>query len=96
MVDYKHEVDIMIVDANTRVSDDEREKLLKHLLDQKDKPRLGVVIEMNKTILKKMINEYVDCPVLERHILFAQCFICPNFRNRIGGKVLCKGEPIKP
>ncbi|MFM7797275.1 MAG: hypothetical protein ACKO7N_10980, partial [Candidatus Nitrosotenuis sp.] len=46
-------------------------------------------------MLKKMKQEYVDCPVLKGNTSFIQCFVCSNFQSRVMGKVLCKGSPLK-
>ena len=45
-------------------------------------------------MLKKMKQEFVDCPVLKEDTHFIQCFVCPNFQSRVMGKVLCKGDPL--
>ena len=45
-------------------------------------------------MLKRMKQEYVECPVLNEHVHFVQCFVCTNFQSRVVGKVLCKGSPL--
>ncbi len=46
---------------------------------------------VTERMLKKMKQEYVDCPVLKDQIQFVQCFVCPNFQSRVMGKVLTSG-----
>jgi len=60
-------------------------------MDEKGKLKLKVV---SPKMLKRMKQEFVDCPVLKENIQFIQCFICPNFQSRVMGKVFCKGEPL--
>jgi len=45
-------------------------------------------------MLKRMKQEFVDCPVLKKEVQFIPCFICPNFLSRVTGKVLCKGDNL--
>ncbi len=61
------------------------------LMDDKGKLKLKGV---SPKILKRMKQEYVDCPVYKEKIQFIQCFVCPNFQSRVMGKVFCKGEPL--
>ena len=61
------------------------------MMDEKGKLKLKGV---SPKMLKKMKQEYVECPVLEGKVHFIQCFVCPNFQSRVMGKVLCRGDPI--
>jgi len=91
-LERKYEVDI--------VSTEEKQKITKELkavlqesgmMDEKGKLKLKGV---SPKMLKKMKQEYVDCPVLKENAQFIQCFVCPNFQSRVMGKVFCKGEPL--
>ena len=62
------------------------------MMDDKGKLKLKGV---SPKMLKKMKQEFVDCPVLKEDIQFVQCFVCPNFQSRVMGKVLCKGDSLK-
>ena len=61
------------------------------LMDDKGKLKLKGV---SPKMLKRMKQEYVDCPVLEQKVQFVPCFVCPNFQSRVTGKVLCKGDKL--
>ncbi|MDH3276948.1 MAG: hypothetical protein OEL77_09555 [Nitrosopumilus sp.] len=88
----KYEVDIK--------STEEKQKMTKELkailqeagmMDEKGKLKLKGV---SPKMLKKMKQEFVECPVLKGNIQFIQCFVCPNFQSRVMGKVFCKGDPL--
>ena len=61
------------------------------MMDEKGKLKLKGV---SPKMLKRMKQEYVDCPVLKENTQFIQCFVCPNFQSRVMGKVFCKGDPL--
>ena len=61
------------------------------MMDDKGKLKLKGV---SPKMLKRMKQEYVECPVLKDDIHFIQCFVCPNFQSRVTGKVLCKGDSL--
>jgi hypothetical protein len=91
-LERKYEVDI--------ISTEEKQKLTKEIkailqesgmMDEKGKLKLKGV---SPKMLKKMKQEYVECPVLKENIQFIQCFVCPNFQSRVMGKVFCKGDPL--
>ena len=91
-LERKYEVDI--------ISTEEKQKITKELkailqesgmMDEKGKLKLKGV---SPKMLKKMKQEYVDCPVLKDKTQFIQCFVCPNFQSRVMGKVFCKGDPL--
>ncbi len=62
------------------------------MTDDKGKFKLKGV---SPKMLKRMKQEYVDCPILGDGIHFVQCFVCPNFQSRVIGKVLCKGKDLQ-
>ena len=62
------------------------------MMDEKGKLKLKGV---SPKMLKRMKQEFVECPVLKEDTHFIQCFVCPNFQSRVMGKVLCKGDPLK-
>ena len=60
-------------------------------MDEKGKLKLKGV---SPKMLKRMKQEYVECPVLKNDTHFIQCFVCKNFQSRVMGDVLCKGDPL--
>ena len=79
-LDFKYEVEI----KNT----EERQMIPKEV-----KAELKVK-GVSPKMLKRMKQEFVDCPVLEQKVQFVPCFVCPNFQSRVTGKVLCKGDKL--
>ena len=79
---------IQIEDSGAGISQEHMEGMM----DDKGKLKLKGV---SPKMLKRMKQEFVDCPVLKDHIHFIQCFVCPNFQSRVTGKVLCKGDKLK-
>ena len=61
------------------------------LMDEKGKLKIKGV---SPKMLKRMKQEFVDCPVLKKEVQFIPCFVCPNFQSRVTGKVLCKGDNL--
>jgi len=91
-LEYKYEVDIHQTEERQKIPDSVKEELKKSgMMDEKGKLKLNGV---SPKMLKKMKQEYVECPVLKTDIHFVQCFVCPNFQSRVMGKVLCKGDPL--
>lgn len=92
-LEHKYEVEIKATEKQQRFSDDVK-KVLKAsgMMDDKGKLKLKGV---SPKMLKRMKQEYVECPVLKQDVQFVQCFVCPNFQSRVTGKVLCKGNPLK-
>ena len=91
-LERKYEVEI--------AENEEKQKLTKEIkailqesgmMDEKGKLKLKGV---SPKMLKKMKQEYVECPVFKENIQFIQCFVCPNFQSRVMGKVFCKGDPL--
>ncbi|WOV92571.1 MAG: hypothetical protein R1F52_05515 [Candidatus Nitrosoabyssus spongiisocia] len=91
-LEHKYEIKILQTDARHTFSPDLKNELKSGgMMDEKGKLKIkGVSAKM----LKKMKQEYVDCPVYNDKISFIQCFICPNFQSRVMGSVLCKGDPL--
>ena len=92
-LEHKYEVVIEITEAKQKLPDEVKEELkVSGMMDEKGKLKLKVV---SPKMLKKMKQEFVNCPVLKKEIQFVQCFVCPNFQSRVMGKVLCKGDSLK-
>jgi len=92
-LEHKHEVVIQKTEERQKIPDDVKEILKESgMMDDKGKLKLKGV---SPKMLKKMKQEFVDCPVLKADTHFIQCFVCPNFQSRVMGKVLCKGDPLK-
>ena len=92
-LEHKHEVKVKQREERQKLPDDVKNELkASGMMDEKGKLKLKGV---SPKMLKKMKQEYVDCPVLEKEAHFIQCFVCPNFQSRVMGNVLCKGESLK-
>jgi hypothetical protein len=92
-LEHKYEVEVKTTEKQMRLSDEIKNELkASGMMDEKGKLKLKGV---SPKMLKRMKQEYVDCPVLKQDVGFVQCFVCPNFQSRVTGKVLCKGEPLK-
>ena len=91
-LEHKFEVEIQQTEEKQKLPKEIKEELKESgMMDDKGKLKLKGV---SPKMLKRMKQEYVDCPVLEDKIQFVQCFICPNFQSRVTGKVLCKGDKL--
>ena len=91
-LEHKYEVDIKSREGRQKLPDSVKEILkATGMMDEKGKLKLKGV---SPKMLKRMKQEYVDCPVLKEDINFIQCFVCPNFQSRVMGKVLCKGDAL--
>ena len=91
-LEHKYEVDIQETEKRQRLPDEVKAELKESgMMDDKGKLKLKGV---SPKMLKRMKQEYVDCPVLKKDIQFIQCFICSNFQSRVTGKVLCKGDKL--
>ncbi len=91
-LEHKYEVEIKMTEDRQKIPDDVKIELKKSgMMDDKGKLKLKGV---SPKMLKKMKQEFVDCPVFKEKIHFVQCFVCPNFQSRVMGKVLCKGDPL--
>ncbi len=91
-LEHKYEVEIKTTENRQKLSEDVKTELkASGMMDDKGKIKLKGV---SPKMLKKMKQEYVDCPVLKADTNFIQCFVCPNFQSRVMGKVLCKGNAL--
>ena len=91
-LDFKYEVEIKKTEEKQMIPKEVKAELkASGLMDDKGKLKLKGV---SPKMLKRMKQEYVDCPVLEQKVQFVPCFVCPNFQSRVIGKVLCKGDKL--
>jgi len=91
-LEHKFEVEIQETEDKQKLPQEVKDELkASGMMDDKGKLKLKGV---SPKMLKKMKQEYVDCPVLKDNIQFIQCFVCPNFQSRVMGKVLCKGDKL--
>ena len=92
-LERKYEVEIKTTEEKQKLPKEVKEDLQESgMMDEKGKLKLKGV---SPKMLKRMKQEFVDCPVLKGDIQFIQCFVCPNFQSRVMGKVFCKGDPLK-
>ena len=91
-LEHKYGVGIKSREGRQKLPDDVKQELkASGMMDEKGKLKLKGV---SPKMLKRMKQEYVDCPVLNDEIQFIQCFVCPNFQSRVMGNVLCKGDKL--
>ena len=91
-LDFKYEVEIKNTEEKQMIPKEVKAELkASGLMDEKGKLKLKGV---SPKMLKRMKQEFVDCPVLEQKVQFVPCFVCPNFQSRVTGKVLCKGDKL--
>ena len=91
-LEHKYEVNIEQTEKRQRLPQNVKDELkASGMMDDKGKLKLKGV---SPKMLKRMKQEYVNCPVFKEEIQFIQCFVCPNFQSRVTGKVLCKGDSI--
>lgn len=91
-LERKYEVEIKEREGRQKLPDDVKAELkTSGMMDEKGKLKLKGV---SPKMLKRMKQEYVECPVLKEDIHFIQCFVCPNFQSRVMGKVFCKGDKL--
>ena len=89
---FKYEVEIKSVEKRQILSKEVKEELKNSgMMDEKGKLKIKGV---SPKMLKRMKQEFVDCPVLKKDVQFIPCFVCPNFQSRVTGKVLCKGDNL--
>lgn len=92
-LEHKYEVEVKSTEKRQVLPSQIKEELkASGMMDDKGKLKLKGV---SPKMLKRMKQEYVECPVLKDEIQFVQCFVCPNFQSRVMGKVLCKGDKLK-
>ena len=91
-LEFKYEVEIKKTEEKQKIPKEVKEELkASGMMDEKGKLKLKGV---SPKMLKRMKQEFVDCPVLEQKVQFVPCFVCPNFQSRVTGKVLCKGDKL--
>jgi len=91
-LEHKYEVIIKETEDKQKLPEDVKVELkASGMMDDKGKLKLKGV---SPKMLKKMKQEFVECPVLKENIQFIQCFVCTNFQSRVMGKVLCKGDKL--
>ena len=91
-LEHKYEVKVKQREGRQKLPDDVKDELKDSgMIDEKCNLKLKGV---SPKMLKKMKQEYVDCPVLKKDAHFIQCFVCPNFQSRVMGSVLCKGDSL--
>jgi len=89
---FKYEVEIKNTDKRQMFTKEIKEELKNSgMMDEKGKLKIKGV---SPKMLKRMKQEFVDCPVLKQQVQFVPCFVCPNFQSRVTGKVLCKGDDL--
>jgi hypothetical protein len=92
-LEHKFDVKINTTEEKQKLPVEIKEELkASGMMDEKGKLKLKGV---SPKMLKKMKQEFVECPVIKEDIQFIQCFVCPNFQSRVMGEVLCKGDPLK-
>ena len=91
-LEFKYEVEIKNTEERQMIPKEVKAELkASGMMDEKGKLKLKGV---SPKMLKRMKQEFVDCPVLEQKVHFVPCFVCPNFQSRVTGKVLCKGDKL--
>ena len=84
---FKYEVEIKSADKRQMLTNEVKDELkASGMMDEKGKLKINGV---SAKMLKRMKQEFVDCPVLKKEVQFIPCFVCPNFLSRVSGKVLC-------
>ena len=91
-LEHKYDVKILEREGRQKLPDNVKEELKSSgMMDEKGKLKLKGV---SPKMLKRMKQEYVECPVLKEDTHFIQCFVCKNFQSRVMGEVLCKGDKL--
>ena len=91
-LEHKYEVEVKSTEKRQKIPDKVKAELkASGMMDDKGKLKLKGV---SPKMLKKMKQEFVECPVLKEETHFIQCFVCPNFQSRVMGNVLCKGDSL--
>ena len=91
-LEYKYEVEIKEREGRQRLPQKIKNELkASGMLDEAGKLKLKGV---SPKMLKRMKQEFVECPVFKDDVHFIQCFVCPNFQSRVMGNVLCKGDKL--
>ncbi len=88
----KYLVKINQVEKSPKLTDEAKAELMSvGMMDEKGKLKLKGV---SPKMLKRMKQESVNCPVLNKEVAFVQCYVCRNFHSRVSGQVYCKGNPL--
>ena len=91
-LEHKYDVKILEREGKIKLPDSLKADLKSAgMMDEKGKLKLKGV---SPKMLKRMKQEYVECPVLKEDTHFIQCFMCANFQSRVMGEVLCKGDKL--
>ena len=91
-LEHKYEVEVKSTEKRQKIPDNVKAELkASGMMDDKGKLKLKGV---SPKMLKRMKQEFVECPVLKEETHFIQCFVCPNFQSRVMGNVLCKGDSL--
>ena len=91
-LEHTYEVEIKEREGRQKLPQEIKDELkASGMMDDKGKLKLKGV---RPKMLKRMKQEYVECPVLKDDTHFIQCFVCPNFQSRVTGRVLCKGGKL--
>jgi len=91
-LEFKFEVEIIQSEERKRIDKEVKKHLAAAgLVDPSGKLKIKGV---SPKMLKRMKQEHVECPVMDRNVQFLQCFVCANFQSRVNGRVLCKGDPL--
>ncbi len=89
-LEHKYEVEIKSREGRQKLPQETKDELkASGMMDDKGNLKLKGV---SPKMLKRMKQEYVECPVIKDDIHFIRCFVCSNFQSRVTGKVLCKGD----
>ena len=92
-LEHKFEIVVQTTEKRQRLPDKIKAELkASGIMDEKGKIKLKGV---SPKMLKRMKQEFVECPILKEETQFIQCFVCSNFQSRVTGKVLCKGDPLE-
>ena len=92
-LEHKFEVEILEREGRQKLPQEIKDEMKSSgMMDEKGKLKLK---GGSPKMLKRMKQEFIDCPVLKDEVHFIQCFVCPNFQSRVMGNVLCKGDSLK-
>ena len=92
-LEHKYEVKVQTREGRQKLPNDVKEILKEGgMMDEKGKLKLKGV---SPKMLKRMKQEFVECPVSVSYTHLRQCFVCTNFQSRVMGNVLCKGDALK-
>ncbi len=91
-LEHKYEVEVRQTEKRQKIPEETKAELkTSGMMDDKGKLKLKGV---SPKMLRRMKQEYVECPVLGEETHFVKCFVCPNFQSRVTGRVLCKGHSL--